>query len=100
MLPFINLSLWSGRGLCHFAHTDNALLGIRALRGAELDALLREEIEKAANAFGLVGRCSHDQILEAEARGHRALETGMESLSGWDARCYVEGEAARGVSLS
>ena len=52
--PFINLSLWSGRELCHFAKTDNELLGIRALRGAELDALLREEIEKAAKAFGLV----------------------------------------------
>ena len=52
-LPFINLSLWSGRELCHFAHTDNELLGIRVLCGAELDTLLREEIEKAANAFGL-----------------------------------------------
>ncbi|GAB7322363.1 hypothetical protein MBLNU13_g03325t2 [Cladosporium sp. NU13] len=54
-LPFVNLSLWSRRELCHFAHTDNELLGIRALRGAELETLLREEIEKAANAFDLIG---------------------------------------------
>jgi hypothetical protein len=79
--PFINLSLWSGRELCHFANTDNELLGFRELRGAELDAMLCEEIEKAAKSFGLVGRCNRSQVLEAETRAYRALETGKGSLS-------------------
>lgn len=89
-LPFINLSLWSGRELCHFADTDNELLGIRELRGAELDAMLREEIEKAANVFGLVGRSSRRQVLEAETRAYRALETGRGSLD-VGGGCYASG---------
>jgi hypothetical protein len=43
--------------------------------------MLREEIEKAAKAFGLVGRCSRGQVLEAKTRAYRALETGKGSLS-------------------
>jgi hypothetical protein len=88
-LPFINLSLWSGRELCHFTKTDNELLGICELRGAALDAMLREEIEKAAKSFGLVGRCSRSQMLDAETRAHRALETGKGSLSVVGGRCYT-----------
>lgn len=89
-LPFINLSLWSGRELCHFANTDNELLGIRELRGAELDTMLREEIEKATSDFGLLGRCSRSQMLEAEVRAYRALKTGKSSL-GIGGGCYASG---------
>lgn len=78
--PFINLSLWSGRELCYFHNPDNDLLGVGELRGAELDALLCEETGRAATAFGLVGRCSRAQMLDAEIRGYQALEAGKELL--------------------
>lgn len=74
------MSLWSGRELCHFADTDNELLGIKALKGAELDALLCEEIERAVEVFGLAGLCSRSEVLEAEARAYRALEVGKGTL--------------------
>ncbi|KAM0709593.1 hypothetical protein Q7P35_003633 [Cladosporium inversicolor] len=96
-LPFINLSLWSGRELCRFEHTDNELLGIRALRGAEFDAVPSGK-EKASNAFGLVSRCSRVQVMEAESRGHRALETGKEILGGRYANRHAEQEAITGMS--
>lgn len=79
-LPFINLSLWSERELCHFADTDNELLGIRVFEGKELDALLCEEIGRAVEGFGLKGRCSRSEVLEAEARAYRALEVGKGTL--------------------
>jgi hypothetical protein len=75
-LPFINSSIWSGRKLCHFADTDNELLGVRVLQGAELDALLYEEIERSAEAFGLLGWCDRNEVLDAETRACRALEAG------------------------
>jgi hypothetical protein len=75
-LPFINLSIWSGRGLCHFVDTDNELLGIRVLQGIKLDALLCEEIARAAKVFGLAGRCTRSEVLEAKARACHALEAG------------------------
>jgi hypothetical protein len=43
--------------------------------------MLCEEIEKAAEAFDLIGRYSRGQVLEAEARGHRALDAGKEMLA-------------------
>lgn len=57
--------------------------------------MLCEEIEKAANAFGLVGRCSRIQVMEAEARGYRALETGKEILG----RCYANRHAEQKAIL-
>jgi hypothetical protein len=75
-LPFINLSIWSGREICHFVDTDNELLGIRVLEGTELDALLREGIARAAKVYGLAERCTRSEVLEAEARACRAMEAG------------------------
>jgi hypothetical protein len=49
-LPFINFSIWSGRELYHFADTDNKLLEIQVLQGAELDALLYEELKERRRA--------------------------------------------------
>lgn len=62
--------------------------------------MLRGEIEKAANAFGLVSRCSRGQVVEAEARGYRALETGKEILDGCYANRHVEQDAVRGMPSS
>jgi hypothetical protein len=70
------LSIWSGRELCHFVDTDNELLGIMFLEGAELDALLCDEIVRAAKVFGLAGICTRSEVLEAEARACHALEAG------------------------
>jgi hypothetical protein len=76
------LSIWSGRELCHFADTDNELLGIRVIQGAELDALLRKDVAKAGKACGLLGEYGRSEVLEAEARACRALETGQRVVAG------------------
>ena len=72
------------------------------MHGAQLDAMLCEEIEKAAEAFSLVGRCSRGQVLEAEARAraYRTLEAGKGSL-GVGGGCYASGdvEGESGISL-
>lgn len=82
VLPFINLSIWSGDAPCRFVETDNELLGIRVLEGAELDAVLCEEVDRAAEAFGLVGDCSRIEALEAEGRAYQALNAGKMTLCG------------------
>lgn len=84
VLPFINLSIWSGDAPCRFVETDNELLGIRELEGTELDAVLCEEVERAAKVFGLVGDCSRSEVLEAEARAYQALDVGKGSLCDCD----------------
>lgn len=80
VLPFINLSIWSGDAPCRFVETDNELLGIRVLEGAELDAVLCEEVDRAARVFGLVGDCTRTEALEAEGRAYQALDAGKGSL--------------------
>lgn len=80
VLPFVNLSIWSSDAPCRFLETDNELLGIPVLEGAELEAVLCEEVGRAAKVFGLVGDCTPIEALEAEVRARQAFDAGKGSL--------------------
>lgn len=79
-LPFINLSIWAAGEPCHFRRTDNAMLDIPVLQGADLEAVLVVELEKAATVFGVLEPHSSGTRREAENKAEKALEEGKRKL--------------------
>lgn len=53
ILPFINLSIWSKDELCHFLHTDNALLGVEELHGQRRETMIEQQIIAAIGALAV-----------------------------------------------
>lgn len=70
IFAFINISLWSSEELCVFRKTDNELLGIPELQGAELEKVMDAEISHAIKVFNASGATSgsdHDVNIAEKA---------------------------------
>ncbi|KAK3113331.1 hypothetical protein LTR53_009484 [Teratosphaeriaceae sp. CCFEE 6253] len=80
VFSFVNTSIWGREQLCCFRENDNELLGVRELRGEELEAVLREEVGKAIRVFAGFGSVGGEGVGGCGAAAEQAMEEGRGKL--------------------
>ncbi|KAK3115089.1 hypothetical protein LTR53_005905 [Teratosphaeriaceae sp. CCFEE 6253] len=80
VFSFVNASIWGREQLCCFRENDNELLGVRELRGGELEAVLREEVGKAIKVFAGFGSVVGEGTGGCGAAAEQAMEEGRGKL--------------------